>query len=60
MRPSRSRTYSTESDLGGEFVSDFQTPSAVGAPGQQVFIQRREQLLSKFGTWEIQKLWLAK
>ena len=35
-RPSRSRTYSTESDLGGEFVSDFQTPSTVGAPGQQV------------------------
>ena len=38
MRPSRSRTYSNESDLGGEFVSDLQSqlpsPSTVGAPGQ--------------------------
>lgn len=36
VRPSRSRTYSIGSDLGGELVSDFPTPSAVGAPGQQV------------------------
>ena len=38
IRPSRSRTYSNESDLGGEFVSDLQSqlpsPSTVGAPGQ--------------------------
>lgn len=36
-RPVRSRTYSTESDLGGEFVSDLETqyPSpTLGAPGQ--------------------------
>ncbi len=34
-KPLRRRTYSTESDLGGEFVTDFPVASSVGAPGQQ-------------------------
>ena len=41
-RPRRSRTYSMESDLGGEFVTDFPAVSAVGAPGQQ-FSSRGEK-----------------
>lgn len=34
-KPLRRRTYSMESNLGGEFVTDFPAPSSVGAPGQQ-------------------------
>ena len=38
----RNRTYSMESDLGGEFVTDFPAASTVGAPGQQ-FSSRGEK-----------------
>ncbi len=41
-KPLRRRTYSTESDLGGEFVTDFPAASSVGAPGQQ-FSSRGEK-----------------